>query len=96
MASLSLLLHPDESLTIRRREPGPELHVLEGRVLQEQHLVHVPHPDHVEVVAVLPLLAPEQEPLLPRLQPCHLPQHRLQLTCNRFFCTPTLHALINY
>jgi hypothetical protein len=44
---------------------GPELHVLECWVLKEQDLVLVPHPNHVEVVGVLSLLAPEQQPLRP-------------------------------
>jgi hypothetical protein len=38
----------------------------------------------VQVVGILPLLAPEQQPLLPGLQPRHHRQHNLQLTCNGF------------
>jgi hypothetical protein len=68
-----------------------ELHVLEGRVLEEKHLVLVPNPDHVQVVGVLPLLAPEQQPLLPGLQPRHHRQHNLQLTCNGFSWTGVRH-----
>jgi hypothetical protein len=77
-------LHLDKRLARTRHDlacTGPELHVLESWVLEEQDLVLVPDPNHVEVVGVLPLLAPEQQPLLPGLQPCHHGQNHLQLAC---------------